>query len=285
MIKDKGMPPTHDPERLREAEKGCWRAHANVWSQMLREELPSVLILEADVAWDVNVRTIMTDFHKHFTLLLQHLNSTQLPRIRRIQKTVDEPTSNVFPDPDDPWHSKHWDILSLGHCWETPLHHEFMLKYKGEHVPAGKDYYGEILGSERVVRKSGGIACTTAYAISQTGAAKLLLRTAVDLDLPVDLTIKEMILSGDLVAYSAHPPIMSQWKYVPGINMNLRGSNSDVQESRQGVADESPDAWETVRQTRSVWMPTEDFPDVAFKEMTLEGAWERILGGANLLIR
>ncbi|KZL70650.1 glycosyl transferase family 25 protein [Colletotrichum incanum] len=285
MIKEKGMPPTHDRERLREAEKGCWRAHANIWSQMLREELPSVLILEADVAWDTNVRAIIANFYEHFTLLLQQLNSTQLPRVKRAQKTEDEPTPNVFPDPHDPWHSKHWDILSLGHCWDHPLHHENMLKYNDEHVPAGKEYYGDILGNERVVRKSGGIACTTAYAISQTGAAKLLLRTAMDLDLPVDLAIKTMIMSGDLVAYSVQPPIMSQWKYKPGIGMNLRGSNSDVQVSRQEEDDESSDAWEAVRQTRSVWMPAEDFPDVAFEEMALEGAWERILGGATPFMR
>ncbi|KAK1699833.1 hypothetical protein BDP55DRAFT_689865 [Colletotrichum godetiae] len=272
MIKDRGMPPTHDKDRLRGAEKGCWRAHANIWSHMLREELPSALISEGGAAWDIHVRTIMTNFHEHFTALLHQLNSTQTPNVGRLEQAAaaaDGSAQPVFPDPQDPWHSRHWDFLSLGHCAETPLNHDLMIRYDDEHVPPGpKSYYGLPLGSERVVRKSGGIACTTTYAVSRSGAAKLLLRTATDLDLPVDLVIKLMILSGDLVAYSVQPTTRSHWKYVPGIGTNLRGSNSDVQESRQEVEDdEDPKA------------PMEYFVDAALKEMTLQVAWRRIFGG------
>ncbi|OHE94312.1 hypothetical protein CORC01_10359 [Colletotrichum orchidophilum] len=278
MIKDKGMPPTRDKERLKQTEKGCWRAHANIWSHMLRNDLPVALIMEADVAWDINVRTIMTKFHENFTSLLQQLNSTQLPRIRKSRTSGNESVSNIFPDPEDPWHSKHWDILSVGHCTEDPRDHEHMIKYDDEHVPPGKDYYGQTLGSERVVRKSGGIACTTAYAVSRSGAAKLLLRSATNLDLPVDLVIKQMTMTRDMIAYSVHPPIMAQWKYMPGIGMNLRGSNSDVQDIKDEVNDDDEKAWDTVYQTKSVWAPG-DFATKDFIEMAMHGAWNRIFEG------
>lgn len=249
---------------------------------MLREELSSVLILESDVAWDINIRAIMSNFHHHFTLLLLQLNSTQLPRIKRVPQTESESVSQAFPDPEDPWHSKHWDVLYLGHCSETPLNHEHMLKYQDEHVSAGKSYYGRTLGNERVVRKSGGIACTTGYAITQSGAAKLLLRTATDLDLPVDLVMASMIMEGSLVAYSVQPTIMTQWKYVTGIGMNLRGSNSDVPKGGDDVADEDPQAWELVSRTGNVWMPVEYFVESGVNETTMQQAWKRIFGEDGL---
>lgn len=40
------------------------------------------------------------------------------------------------------------------------------------------------------------VACTTAYAMCQFGAAKLLMRTKTDLDLPMELVIKSMVMSG-----------------------------------------------------------------------------------------
>lgn len=209
MISDTGMPPTSNPQRLNRGEKGCWRAHANIWSEIIRKKLPPVLILESDVAWDINLRSIMGLFNKHFTRFLQQVGSRPLyqagfstssntgqhrpvgrpwrdhegVKLERSRETY----SAVTPNPDDPWHSEHWDLLFLGQCLDFQKKPGFYLKYSDPFVTAGKDYFGERLGHERVLHQSGGIACTTAYAITRRGAAKLLLRSAINLDSPVDL--------------------------------------------------------------------------------------------------
>ncbi|KHN94071.1 uncharacterized protein MAM_08080 [Metarhizium album ARSEF 1941] len=67
LIKDVGMPPTRKPGKLRKGEKGCWRAHANVWSATLRHRLPPVLIVESDATWDINRAGIFSGLLALFT--------------------------------------------------------------------------------------------------------------------------------------------------------------------------------------------------------------------------
>ncbi|KXH60204.1 hypothetical protein CSAL01_07709 [Colletotrichum salicis] len=231
MIKDKGMPPTHDKERLRGAEKGCWRAHAN--------ELPSALILEGDAAWDIHVRTIMTNFHEHFTSLLQLLNSTQIPKVgRHGQAAANDSAQPVFPEPPRPMAQQ-----TLGYPLLRPLRRD----------PTQPRAHAQIRRRTR------------------PRLTKELLRPPAR-----QRTSRPQVGRHSVV----QPTIMSQWKYVPGIGMNLRGSNNDVQESKQEVEDdEDPKAWETVSQTGIVWRPMEYFVDAALKEMTLQVAWKRIFGG------
>jgi GR25 family glycosyltransferase involved in LPS biosynthesis len=201
---------------------------------MLAKKLPPVLILESDAAWDIDLRPIMALFNDKFTRLLQQLNSTPIYADRSSSESSGEDRREqpLQPNPEDPWHSDHWDILSLGHCFDSQKSETSYLKYEDQYVPEGKDYFGQKLGHERVVHQSGGFACTTAYAITQRGAAKLLLRTAHDFNWPVDLVIKSMIANGELVAYTTIPTIMAQWNYVEGIGMGDRGANSDIQGTR-----------------------------------------------------
>ncbi|EGX97185.1 Glycosyl transferase, family 25 [Cordyceps militaris CM01] len=241
-IIDVGMPPEH-LTRVKKTEKGCWRAHANIWSQMLRDKTPAVLVLESDAAWDVEVRAIMRTLNQHFTYLLDALHSRSLP-------------NPSFRARD------------------------------GSAGGGGADYWGDALGAERVVRRSGGIVCTTAYAVSQTGAAKLLLRSAVDLDNPVDLVMRRMILSGDLRVYSVMPTVFGQWEYVDGIGMSERGANSDIHGGNPDP--DAPDAplnltgWDTVQQTGSIWQNREGHPSIAFTDMALQKAWGLIMGDSTL---
>ncbi|KAK2603554.1 hypothetical protein QQS21_004234 [Conoideocrella luteorostrata] len=283
-IHDKGMPPTHRLGVLRDGEKGCWRAHANIWSQMLRDKSPAVLIIESDAAWDVNVRDIMTNLNVHFTRLLDQRNSKPIHDGRwNAAQAAPEPSSThpLQPNRDDPWHSAHWDMLSLGQCFESSVNSQEKLAYPDEHVPEGKDYFGTKMGHERVVRLSGGIVCTTAYAISQTGAAKLLLRSAVDLDNPVDLLMRRMTLSGDLIVYSVLPTVFAQWEYANNIGMKERGANSDINGGKT-EGEINMDGWSDVKKTGSVWQDKEGHPDVAFDNMALEKAWSLIMPQARL---
>lgn len=222
---------------------------------ILRENIPAVLIIESDVTWDVNVRDIMSNFNKHFTQFLRQLNSTPIHEggwRARLPRDSTEDSTIEF-NANDPWHSKHWDILSLGQCYEGSAYKDVSLIFHDPHVPPGKDYWGRTLGKERVVRKSGGLICTTAYAISRSGAAKLLLRSAVDLDNPVDQLISRMIAAGDLVVYSVMPTIMAQWQYAKNIGMEYRGANSDIRDHGNELDSSIKMAgWGEVRKSGSV---------------------------------
>lgn len=256
---------------------------------MLRERTPAVLILESDAAWDIEVREIMANIQRHFTYFLHGLDSRAVPsnsyeaRQARMGKSPAPPETLVL-NPEDPWHSTHWDLLSFGQCFEDQAHKEVHLRFPDPHVPAGKDYFGMKLGNERLVRQSGGIVCTTAYAISQTGAAKLLLRSAIDLDNPVDLVMRRMIRSGDLRTYSVTPTVFGQWEYVEKIGMKEKGANSDIHGGENGEQTEvDMSGWDNVKKTNSVWQDREGHPEVAFENMGLIKAWELIIGNKTSL--
>lgn len=250
---------------------------------MLRNNLPPVIILESDATWDVNIRSIMLNMNKHFHKFLTNINSTRLhnPRWR---DDAGEPTRRTEAA-DDPWQSDHWDILSLGHCHDSAANRNISLIYDDPYVPPGKEFGDTVLGRQRVIRKAGGIVCTTGYAVSQTGAAKLLVKTAQNLDAPLDLIVRSMVEDGELVAYSVMPPIMAQWQYVDGIGMDERGANSDIQGAQEDEdkdeGEEKKDSWEEVDRSGSVWTTKPYHEDVAFQDMALEVAWRRIFGRNN----
>ncbi|KHN98741.1 Glycosyl transferase, family 25 [Metarhizium album ARSEF 1941] len=274
MINDAGMPPSKSPNLVKIGEKGAWRAHANIWSAMLRNNLPPVIILESDATWDVNIRKIMLNLNKNFRQFLKEINSTRLPNPRWTDDIGGKEALG------DLWQSDHWDVLSLGHCHDSGDNRNISIIFHDPAVPPGKDFYGKKLDRQRVIRKAGRIVCTTAYAITQTGAAKLLLKTSRNLDGPLDLIVMDMVMSGELVAYSTMPPIMAQWQYVGGIGMNERGANSDIQGSEEDAEKEEPDEnpWEKVDKSGSVWTTKPWHEDVAFEDMALQVAWQRIFG-------
>ena len=263
---------------------------------MVRNKLPPVLILESDAAWDINIRPIMSNMNKHFIQFLRQINSTAVHDPSwgakhnrgyvtggpsKGKKPTDENGDAIDFNPEDPWLSEHWDLFSFGQCFEYNQDHEINLVYPDPHMPPGADYWGKTLGNERVIRKSGGITCTTSYAISHTGAAKLLLRSAIDLDNPVDLLIRRLTMSRDLVAYSVMPPVIAQWEYRGDVGMNERGAQSDINggKHKDTPPDAKMDGWEKINGDKaSVWKTKGHHKDVHFEKMALEVAWEQVLG-------
>ncbi|KAJ9157504.1 Glycosyl transferase family 25 protein [Pleurostoma richardsiae] len=301
-----GLPPTSN-DALKPGEKGCFRAHANIWSEVVQKRLPPVLVIESDATWDVNLRPIVALLNKHFTDLLRNMavrplygehaaDNETAPLADDTGRSdaadpwwqpVDHRAPPLQPPPylaeadaDDPWHSDYWDLLSFGHCFDLQKAPNRHIRYADPWVPAGKDYFGHQLGVERVVHQSGGTVCTTAYAVTQRGAAKLLLRMALDLDMPIDLIMQSMIANGELTAYSTIPTVMAQWHYKPNLGMEYRGANSDIQgtmvEALSGDNAPTMDGWEEAKSSKSVWMSKPSHPDAAFSEMALKVAWERI---------
>jgi hypothetical protein len=75
-VNGKEIHPNARPESsgwLSAAQLGCWRAHANVWSRMLSENINTALIVEDDADWDVNV-------HDSFALVARHLRGSNVLR-------------------------------------------------------------------------------------------------------------------------------------------------------------------------------------------------------------
>ncbi|KAK0613634.1 hypothetical protein B0T14DRAFT_485437 [Immersiella caudata] len=301
MIISAGMPPSHRINAFKSAGiRGCYRAHANVWSEMVRKRSPPVLIMESDAAWDINLRPIMSDINKQFVKFLHKINSTSLPdpsyagRFHSSSSSSSssentKPSKPVY-DRSDPWLSSHWDLFSFGQCREGHQDHDIKLEWPAVHPPAGKfSYYGTPLNKTRVLRKSGGIICLTAYAVSHQGAAKLLLRHALDLDNPVDVLMQRMVMSRDVVAYSVNPPVVAQWAYRDGIGMAERGSQSDVNIDQNGGYQDTPEnatmnGWKEVQHTGTVWKARKGwYNDGLFENMALAVAWKNIMPqGAEL---
>ena len=239
---------------------------------MLRENLPPVLILESDAAWDVDIRKITPNLNRHFRKLINDIGSHPLPNPSGW--SVDE--SPEAAASTDTWMSNQWDLFSFGHCSGLDHENKATIVYEDQYAPSGQEYHGTTLGHERVIQKQNGIVCTTAYAITQTGAAKLLLKTVTNLDVPVDLAIRSMIDDGELRAYSMYPPVIAQWKYMPKLGMEQRGANSDINEVDSSEESEE-EGWAEVRRTGNVWTLWYN-PDESFTELALQGAGKRILG-------
>lgn len=220
---------------------------------MLSEDWSSVLILEADATWDVNVRAIMARVAAALNDLMDAFSPTTLKRPA---------------DSGDPYNVGKWDLFSLGQCHEKELHKNESVIYSDPDAPSGMFYYGRQLTSERVVRRSGGLTCTTAYALSRSGALKLLLRTNIDLDQPIDYVIAEMTIKGELITYSVQPSIMAQWIYEDGIGAGHK--NSDIQQDNQETTDADQRIWEGARLLKDVWRLKPYHEDAGFRQGALE---------------
>ncbi|EHA45850.1 hypothetical protein MGG_03081 [Pyricularia oryzae 70-15] len=260
---DQGMPPTQKPGKLKDGEKGCWRAHANVWQHMLEKQIPAVLVLESDAGWDVNLRPIMGRLNGGFRRLLQ----------------MDNPDVAFADDPDDPWLARSgvWDLLSLGHCIDTSRGN--FVVYDDPHAPSSDFTWGPVeepLNQKRVVFRAKSIVCTTGYLVSLTGAARLLVRSSFNLDDPVDVMMAIMTEVGQLRTYAQQQRILAQWEYIDGIGKS--GSNSDIKGNASHV-DGTEEGWDHARALMStVQVKQKWFKDVHFRDFALGRAWQNVFG-------
>ncbi|VVT49669.1 uncharacterized protein SAPINGB_P002384 [Magnusiomyces paraingens] len=196
---------------------GCYMAHNKVWQKVLDENLSTALIMEADAAWDVNIRAIMY----HLSHGLEHM--------LRQQNLL---MSNEHSTKQDPYLSSHWDVLQLGACWREPPRSNLAVQYYDPHVNSGFHYYGKPLTlNRRVIRYREANACTVAYAVSQAGARKLALRAGVDMDMPVDIVIKRLVALGLLRTYSVFPVLFDQWEYK--YSLGVHNTDSDIRKLKE----------------------------------------------------
>lgn len=235
-IKGKGISPQSNS--YGEPQRACYRSHSNVWQKMVENNWQTMLVLESDATWDKNIKQIMQRFS---AALDAHLKTSPSSR-DNITEASEE----------DPYLYNNWDMLTFGLCNDGPQYLETdSLQYSDPDAPAYNFFGRELPGGERLVRRSHEPVCTTAYAISQSGARKMLLRGAIDYNRQVDLTIMDMVITEQILAYSTSPVIYAAWEYKQGIGAEQLNSNIDSRPDED--LSEFYDHWYEVHKNRNVW--------------------------------
>lgn len=226
-VKKSILPPTTN---LNENEIACIRAHAITWRRMLHEGLATSLIMESDADWEISIKSSMA-------LIMQNFS-----RIVRSGRGIKDVTR--LPRKSDHFQEDNWDVLQLGVCQELPNHLErdrisfpdpqaprfdqldggqknILSQYFGRNNQAfGSQLSGGSVHFPRIIQRSNGSICTTAYAVSRTGAMKLLHQTSRFLDDAVDVIMQRMASRGLLNMYTVVPPLAGQWKYIDDDDAN-----------------------------------------------------------------
>lgn len=256
----KGLPPSSSKfDSL--ANAAHYRSHANVWQQMIVNKWETVLILESDALWDVNVRQIMGYF------------SNGLEKIINRQKERSDLENAAKPDflarkgplkatENDPYLHKAWDIIQFGGCHENTNNMGENIHYLDPHAPSGAKYVDgtDIQENTRVIRWGNELKCSAGYALSRSGAMKLLLRGALDLNLSLENLIAEQVQKQALEAYSVFPVVFSQWKFRDNLGVNYKNvpipEQPDI-EKQDAESDKA--AWKQARLDMSVWEVKKEF--------------------------
>ncbi|CAG8716039.1 28593_t:CDS:2, partial [Dentiscutata erythropus] len=88
-----------------------------------------------------------------------------------------------------------WDVLYVGHCGESKI----------------EMTVANVFGFE--LRKTGNPLCTHGYAVSSSGARKLVKKLNIDNPtVGIDFELLKLIHSGNITSYSINPPIIIQFK-------------------------------------------------------------------------
>lgn len=212
-------------------------------TRMVEENVASALILEDDADWDVRLKEQLQYIARGTRLLLDmaHKEDAFAGKLNSKQRQVDEI--------DSPY-GHGWDILWLGHCGETfperiPGHHQIHDRSSARYT-----YYAmeddETLPIEptdvteswiagdlerhkgtRWVHFSGGPTCSQAYALSQSGARKVLLALSVGGTLLEQLDNSMSNLCRDHTPWDNPDDIEGPPGY-PGANMRCLSVNPAV---------------------------------------------------------
>lgn len=155
-------------------EVACWRAHADIWRQMLKDGHQTTFIMEADVDFQVNIREELAE----------------LPdAICRLQQQLLDSNKDLVYNDNDLYRS---ESLQLGWCMDNSrsvsngtVVYNSSSTFRAENVnPSFFTYriYEEegldikaLTGKKlKMLRVSLGSQCTTANAVSRLGAKRLL---------------------------------------------------------------------------------------------------------------
>lgn len=224
---------------------GSWRAHTNAIRRIVEEDISSALIIEDDVDWDLRIHSQMRDFARATRMLVQPVNGSTSrlldpshPHPIPGQKPVDfelgsretmPPTTSPYGDLD------RWEVMWIGHCGcvfpdnskeHTPMGRIIMSNDMTvpirEHVDTeigSKQIKEQYPDHTRVVHRSRHNMCSTAYAISQRGARRLLYEFGIHrLDGAADVLLGR-VCDGDhdrdlATCFTVQPPLFAHHRPV-----------------------------------------------------------------------
>lgn len=208
-VADKAIPPGMDRFNIMGGENsvGAWRAELNAVRRIVEEKLPSALILEDDVDWDVTLKDQLHDFARGSRFI-----------------TGEDPhniSDTISPYGDD------WDVIWLGHCGVTiwphdsrryvitndptvPPTHELFANDGPGALPDLSEYGNP---ATRIVFKSGWTLGSWAYAVSYSGALKIVNELGLtNISAAFDVDLGYMCRDGKINCISVHPPLFGSHK-------------------------------------------------------------------------
>ncbi|KAH0489130.1 hypothetical protein TgHK011_009574 [Trichoderma gracile] len=177
-IPNKAVPYGIDPAAIRDNFLGSWRGHMNAIRQVVKQEIGSALIIEDDMDWDIHLKSQLHDIAHGARHILREASAL----------------------PHSPY-GDGWDVLWLGHCGEpfpetleenAGLPSDNMAQMSAKYIihddetvpPYSKVSklvdWSQYPPRTRIVHMSAAPICTFAYAVSQTGARKILYGLSVD---------------------------------------------------------------------------------------------------------
>lgn len=237
-----GMPPGPKKSYEKMGVVSCFETHAVLWKKMMANNWNTLLIFEADAAWDVEIKKQMGRFSEGLYQLL-----VKLGKIDASEKPTNE----------DPYLSKHWDLIQLGGCFENSKGKEDSIVYSDPYAQRNQKWVdgSAIEEGTRRMRYRGEQMCTNSYAITRSGAEKLLLRSAIDFDTPVDGVIAELVREGKIEQFNAVPMPVVQWEYIRELSANEK--NSDIgsidNDAYKISNDQKATAWAKAKENMNIW--------------------------------
>ncbi|KAG9237516.1 hypothetical protein BJ875DRAFT_149039 [Amylocarpus encephaloides] len=135
----------------------AWLAHLDVIKHAITSNMESVLIIEDDVDWDVNIKHQM------------QLVSDNIRKFTEVNATDATPYGHA------------WDLLWLGHCGEHTDADTPRIEFSDPTVPDRKTYTGwankyryNVDSGKRAIQRGVNPVCSFGYALSRKGAVKVL---------------------------------------------------------------------------------------------------------------
>lgn len=207
---------------------GCWRAHLNVWQEMVRRQVSSALIFEDDADWDVGLRSQMIELAKG------------------ARWSLDDQKSN----PHSPY-GDDWDLLWIGHCGSAPApwnDRRYVIRQDPTVPPpdsredvGGPDMSRWETGAAgdnqtRVIFPAVGGICRAAYALTLRGAQKAVYRMSMlPFNSPGDWRLNDMCADRAFPfnCVSMYPPIIGLHRAAGNTSRN-----SDINESEGRIDEE-----------------------------------------------
>lgn len=194
----------------------AWLAHLDLVKYFVMNDYETMLILEDDVDWDINIKE-------------------QAVRIADTVRIYTNATTEEAP------YGRWWDILWLGHCAEFVDLDKSHLSFSDPTVIPKEKYNGwtkehtmKIPEGQRFVQRALGPICTFGYAVSRSGAAKILRHAGRGQHDAYDLQISLGCRDGTLKCISVIPEVFHQ--YYPPVGAGYV-SEVDAANGKEGEVD------------------------------------------------